>query len=125
MLLRFSESRATLKKITKKDKNPEEKIKSSVVYQEFLDSLVEFCFSNIFVGCNFYRLNMVLSILQLCFENIKDFSFDSTKSNYYCNKLLVGLDSTYEENKELCVFLFRHLNMDFIDAAVSNFTINV
>lgn len=121
MLVRFSESRAALQKGTKNNANEFYKSETCLMYEDFLNSLIEFCFSNIFVGCNFNRLNTVLNILFLCFENIRDLSFNTEKTNYYWNKFLIALDSSYEENKELAILLSGKLNFSFLDAAVSLF----
>lgn len=115
MLVRFYDSRTGLRKI----KNNSEIAKENVQYDEFLYFLVEFCFANIFAGCNFNRLNTVLNILLVCFETIKDMSFKPEHTNYYWTKLLIALDSSYEENKELAVVLSKKLDFSSLDAAVS------
>lgn len=119
MLVRFTESGASLRKGGKSVAEKREKADYLVAYENFKNWLFEFCFSNIFPGANFNRLSTVLNILMLSFENIDNLEFSPGCVNYYWKKILTVLESSYEENKEMAVKISRKLDCSQLDANVS------
>lgn len=95
-------------------------------YKDFQNWIIDFCFSNIFDGANFNRLNTVLNTLLYCLEYMGSIEIDHKHIKGYWSRILVALRSSYEENKVMAVTLAMKLciHQHMFDVSISPNTEN-